>query len=194
MGLEDFENLIRQQEALEAHYKELYKGFSAQFPSALNQVVFSFLPKMAANKLKFTPLLTSIAKKYIREIWEEYNFCCSYNVNGGPMPDLNPVDTISDLENRQAKRRSKLLPQFPVDYHKELEEHLREDFKREKNDLLFKLAVHEEMKAVFNAYYIDDIMEFESHVLRQFERGVYLMCALRYVDEVYTLNNKERKV
>jgi hypothetical protein len=188
MGLEDFYNLIRRQEEMEKLYAERYEGFSRELPAALTSVVFDYWPEMAENPVKYKPLLFNIGEKYIRKIWEEYNCCHSLNSNGGPMADLHPVDTIDKLKPKYEKRCQELKRTYPDAGDEFWDEIIREDYEREKKDLQFKLAVHETMKAVFNKHYIDDVMEFESHILRYFERGMYLMCALRYVDEVYSLD------
>ena len=184
MGLEDH---IRHQEALEKYYENLYKGFSNELPPALTKVAFKYRPQLAESRTKYKPLLFEIGKKYIRELWENYNFCYSLNRKDGPMADLSPVDTIKEFDRRFEKRCQKLKDTYPERGMEWLEEICREDYERGKKDLQFKLAVHEKMKAVFNTYYIDDIMDFESHVLRHFERSIYLMCASKYVDEVYSL-------
>lgn len=188
MGLEDFENLIRRMDEVEKLYENRYNGFSQELPLALTSVVFEYWPKMAENESKYKPLLFDIGKKYIREIWEDYNNCYSLNRSGGPMADLNPVDTIDELETVLKIRCQESKNKYPDAGDEFWDEIYREDYEREIKNLRFKLAVHEKMKAVFNKFYIDDVMEFESHILRYFERSLYLMCALRYVEEVYSLN------
>ncbi|WP_321995632.1 hypothetical protein [Draconibacterium orientale] len=188
MGLEDFYNLIRRQEEMEKLYAERYEGFSRELPSALTSVVFDYWPEMAKNPAKYKPLLFDLGVKYITNIWEEYNNCVSLNRRGGPMADLHPVRTIEEFDIDFEKHCRELKDIFPDAGDEFLDEIIREDYEREKKDLQFKLAVHETMKAVFNKQYIDDVMEFESHILRHFERGMYLMCALQYVDEVYSLD------
>ncbi|KJF42066.1 hypothetical protein [Draconibacterium sediminis] len=188
MGLEDYENLIRRMDEMEKLYANRYKGFSLELPPALTSVVFEYWPEMAENPAKYKPLLFKLGEKYIGEIWEEYNNCDSLNRSGGPMADLYPVDTIDKLKPKYDKRCQELKSTYPAAGDEFWDEIIREDYEREKKDLQFKLAVHETMKGVFNAHYIDDVMEFESHILRYFERGMYLMCALRYVDEVYSLD------
>lgn len=193
MGLEDFENQIRRMDELDKLYANRYKGFSTELPPALTSVVFEYWPKMAENQATYKPLLFKIGEKYIRKIWEEYNNCYSLNRSGGPMADLHPVHTIDKLKPKYEKRCQELKSKYPDAGDEFWDEIIREDYEREKKNLQFKLAVHEKMKAVFNKHYIDDVMEFESHILRYFERSLYLMCALPYVEEVYS-SKKNREI
>nr|WP_320022699.1 hypothetical protein [uncultured Draconibacterium sp.] len=188
MGLEDFYNLIRRHEEMEKLYTKRYEGFSGELPSALTSVVFKYWPEMAETSAKYKPLLFNLGEKYIGEIWEEFNYCDGLNRRGGPVAELNPVPTIEEFEIDFEKHCRKLKDTLPDKGDEFWDEICREDYESDKKNLQFKLAVHETMKAVFNKYYIDDVMEFESHILRYFERGMYLMCALQYVDEVYSLD------
>ncbi len=188
MGLEEFENLIRRKEEMEAHYNRLYKGFSSKLPPALTEIVFQYWPEMAANRNKYKPLLLDIGKKYVGEIWEDYNNCYSLNVKDGPMADLNPVETLEEFKKGFKEHCNKLKNMVPEQNQEYLEEICREDYETEKKILLFKLDIHKTMKGVFVEFYIDDIMEFESHILRYFDRGLYLTCTLMYVDEVFSLD------
>ncbi|MEN8117649.1 MAG: hypothetical protein ABFS16_11760 [Bacteroidota bacterium] len=188
MPIDEFYNLIKRQEEKEAYYEELYEGFSNKLPPQLTEVVFKHLPELKKNRIKYEKAVFEIAQKYVREIWEEYNSVYSLNYKGGgPMADLNPVEKPGTGREKAEKRLQKLKKELPAEYHERLQESFWETYEDELATEVFKYAVYEKMKEVFTEFYIDDIMEFESKFLRYLDRSLYLMCTLRFVDEVFSL-------
>ncbi|NQU51826.1 MAG: hypothetical protein HQ522_04745 [Bacteroidetes bacterium] len=186
MSAEEFLNFIKRSEETEAYYKALYEGFSKQLPTALAEVVFNYLPKFKNNREKYEKAVFETATKYIREIWDEFDSVNSLNANGGPMADLNPAKKPTSKEDAEQKRL-KEIKEIPKQHHKGYTKVFWESYEEELVGEIFVYAVYEKMKEVFTKFYIDDIMEFDSAYLRYFDRGLYLMCTLRFVDDIYSL-------
>jgi hypothetical protein len=121
MPLEEFRLHIKRFEELEAHYEELYKGFSQKLPKALSELVFKHWAELNQDRKNNEKTVFEIAQKYIREIWEEYNSVYSMNANKFPVKRHTPVKTPTTREEAD-KRRLKEMSKFPLEYHKEYTE------------------------------------------------------------------------
>ncbi|WP_340114537.1 hypothetical protein [Maribellus mangrovi] len=187
MSLEEFQNHIQRFEELEEHYKQLYSGFSKKIALALTELVFLHWDKRVKDRRKIEEELLELGHDFARKIWDEFDHVHWLNSNGGKMAELSEVPKPNDAREKAKSRLGKLKKQLPEDYHSELEQSFWEDYEREFKDVLFTYAVYKKMKEVFTEFYIDDILEFESHILRYFDRGLYLMCTCPCVQKVYLL-------
>lgn len=183
---EEFYNLIKRSKETEAYYQELYDGFYKKLPGALAELVFKHLPEFYKQQGKYEKAILKIGEKYVGEIWEIYNNAYSLNVRGGPMADLNPARKPITREEAE-QQRLKEIKALPEKHHKRYSQIFWESYEERLAIEKFEYAVYEKMKEVFTVFYFDDIMEFESHILRYFDRAIHLMCSGKYIDKVYSL-------
>ncbi len=186
MSVEEFLNHIKRFEEKEAYYEMLYKGFSSKLPPELTEIVFKHLPELNKHRKKYENVVFEIAEKYIGEIWEEYNMVNSLNSNKGPMANLSPVKKPKTREEAE-KEFHKDKGAIPEKYHEAFKKVFWESYEEDLAGEVYEYAVYEKMKEVFTEFYIDDILEFDSNYLRYFDRGLYLMCSNKFVDEIYGL-------
>lgn len=185
--LDDFHRLIKRQEEKEAHYTALFEGFTKKLPFELSELVFQHNEHLAKHSNTYENELLKLGDKYARLIFEGFNNAHWLNNNKGPMADLNAVPLPGSDREEAEMYCQKLKEQLHEECHVEAEKSFWEEYQKQQESARFRYAVYQKMKAVFTEFYIDDIMEFESHILRYFDRSLYLMCTLRYVDEVYSL-------
>jgi hypothetical protein len=185
MGWEDFNRFIEDWEEKEKHYQVLYDAYSQNLPTALAEEVFVFFPKLK-QKPDTQKAVVSIGEKYVGEIWEVYNNCSWLNTQGGAMAELNPARKPTTRKQAEQQRLNEIKG-LPKKYHARYSKLFWKSYNENFITELFEYAIYEKMKKVFNQYYIDDIMEFESPILRYMDRCIYLTCMHEYVDEIYGL-------
>lgn len=186
--LDDLHNLIKRHEEHEAYYKKLFEGFTKKLSPALAELVFQHCPHLAKQRNTCENEILKLGDKSALLIIEDFNNAYWLNNNEGPMADLNAVP-LPGSDRAEAEMYCQMLKdELPEECHVEAEEAFWEEYQKQQESAQFKYAVYQKMKAVFTEFYIDDILEFESDILRYFDRSLYLLCTLRYVDEVYSLN------
>ena len=185
--LEELHNLIKRHEAYEAYYKALLEGFTKKLSPALAELVFQHWEHLAKQHSSYENQLIKLGDKYARLIFEDFNNAHWLNNNEGPMADLNAVPLPGSDRAEAEMYCQKLKEEVAEEFRVRVEKLYWEEYTKQQESVEFKYAVYQKMKAVFTEFYIDDIMEFESHILRYFDRSLYLMCTLPYVDEVYSL-------
>ncbi len=188
---ENFRNTVKRIEEMEAFYKAAFEGFLAKLNRHLIPSVRNYNPRLD-NKDTETQL-RQLVQKYAREVFENFNGAHWSNNNPGQLSNLPAVEQPEDNRQKAEQRMNKMKQQYPEDYHAQFEAYFWEDYEKDYKSECFKYAVYSEMKAAFTEFYIDDLLEFESEILRNFDRSLYLMCALPFVEEVYRLSSKYRK-
>ncbi|MCY1719765.1 hypothetical protein OU798_05390 [Prolixibacteraceae bacterium Z1-6] len=183
--LDDLNRLKKQHEENKAHNNALFERFTQKLSPALNEVVFQHLAK---NRNTYENELLKLGNKYARLIFENFSNAHWLNNNVGPMADLNAVPVPGSDRAEAEFYCQKLKEEVAEEFRAEVEKLYWEEYTKNQESEAFKYAVYQKMKAVFTEFYIDDIMVFESHILRYFDRSLYLMCTLAYVDEVYSLD------
>lgn len=186
--LDDLNRLKKQHEENEAYNNALFEGFTKKLTPALNEVVFQHVQHLAKTRNTSENELLKLGDKYARLIFESFGNAHWLNNNEGPMADLNAVPVPGSDRAEAEFYCQKLKEEVTEEFREEAEKLYWEEYSKMQESVAFKYAVHQKMKAVFTEFYIDDIMVFESHILRYFDRTLYLMCALRYADEVYSLD------
>lgn len=185
--LEELHNLIKRHEAYEAYYKALFEDFTKKLSPALVELVYQHCEHLAKQSSTYEKELIKLGDKSASLIYDDYNNAHWLNNNEGLMADLNAVPLPGSDRAEAEMYCQKLKEEVAEEFRAEVEKLYWEEYTNQQESVAFKYAVYEKMKEVFTEFYLDDIMEFESPILRYFDRCLYLMCALPYVDEVYSL-------
>jgi hypothetical protein len=161
----------------------LQKKYHKQMPEALVALVLEHLPELLEEKEKFEKIIFPIAQNYTDEIWEDFNVAdgIQHSKKGVKIYKVPKPKTKAEEEQKLLSELQKLPKECHDDYREVFWE-TREQINANES---FVLAVHQKMKEVFAAIYLDDVLSLDSDYLRYFDRSLYFL-ANQFVQEIYT--------
>ena len=186
MNREQFLSLLDDYEESRKLSKKCYMAFSTKLTKELTELVFNHLPEIDKKRNEMQAKVYEVAEKYMKEVKESFEWVNSSFYDKSPITKVSVVPKPITREDAE-KQLVEELKDIPEEHHELYAKYHWEDYEHDKQHEDFLFAAFNKMKEVLVEVYFESIVDFDSDYLRKLDYAIYLMCAERFVQEVYEL-------